>query len=63
MDGKPNCENCRFWEEESKTSDVGECRRHAPRPAPRTEGMELFFDVSFPLTSMVHWCGEHEPVA
>ena len=53
------CDNCRFFEGLSATSDIGECRRHAPHPVPRTD--DLHYDVAFPLTSFLHWCGEHQP--
>jgi hypothetical protein len=56
-----NCNECRFWDELGATSDVGECRRHAPHPVPRTNGLDLHHEVSFPITSFLHWCGEHQP--
>ena len=57
MNDKPNCDSCRFWEAHGLVSDVGECHRHAPHPMHRKE---LHYEVAFPLTSFLHWCGEHQ---
>ena len=54
------CDKCMYWEEFGATSDIGECHRHAPHPILRGPSMELNHDLSYPITSMVHWCGEFE---
>lgn len=48
----PSCAGCRFYSEDPKpssTSDLGECRRYAPRVG-----------GPFPLLMNTDWCGEFE---
>jgi hypothetical protein len=57
------CGNCLFWHSHPHEGDeLGDCRRHAPRPRTVWEGserQELF--VRWPLMLYDGWCGEWHP--
>jgi hypothetical protein len=60
------CAGCRFWAADDDHAQVGECRRHAPRPAVSAAltDPDLDYhanDVWWPVTVDVEWCGEHQP--
>ncbi len=62
----PSCQSCRFWQ--SDAGEMGDCRRHAPRPAlekslpalpPEVEAEEEFSqEAVWPVTFASDWCGE-----
>jgi hypothetical protein len=58
---KITCFSCKFWQEQSTSTDLGACRRYAPRvevTTPRTKSEHL--EVQWPLTGPKDWCGEHD---
>lgn len=71
---KEKCENCRFWDYESKDGYVGEennfshCRRYPPQSDLRIvlktlddDAYECSMDWDFPDTEDWMWCGEYQP--
>lgn len=49
------CPSCRFWDKGGvHGSDMGQCRRYAPRPNPNTD---CLFWIE---TESTDWCGEWE---
>jgi hypothetical protein len=61
----PSCQGCRFWQ--SENGEMGDCRRHAPRPimdailptVTLAEGEEDTSDQAiWPVTFAGDWCGE-----
>lgn len=49
-----SCDTCTHWA--ALDDEIGQCRRHAPRPRPSTD------DIRWPVTDSDDWCGEWEPV-
>lgn len=49
-----SCDSCTHWADLG--DEVGQCRRHAPRPRTSID------DVRWPVTESHDWCGEWESV-
>jgi hypothetical protein len=45
---KERCDKCAFWERFHDTTDIGRCRRYAPREN----------QVGWPETAENDWCGD-----
>lgn len=52
------CANCKSWN--SKGSDQGECRRHAPQMIVFEIDDETKIESRFPVTSADDWCGDYQ---
>lgn len=57
MTAAPLCASCRYWH--SADGAAGECRRHAPRPAPAWPGGNAPGFSAWPATGGGEWCGDH----
>jgi hypothetical protein len=63
------CETCRFWMD-LETSNVGRCRRNAPRHSliltpsemkqMESSHHETYLATGFPVTDRREWCGEYQ---
>jgi len=53
------CEDCRFWDQDHKTSSLGVCRRYAPRALiGKSVKGDNALDAIWPRTVSDQWCGE-----
>ena len=55
------CKNCIFFSPDEDGGDIGECRRHAPKPksyAPDSDIVTL--NAVWPDVCSSDWCGEWE---
>ena len=54
------CQTCRFFGG-IENSDLGRCRRYAPKPIVRTLGAPSYAaPVNWPMVNSDSWCGEHQ---
>ena len=70
--GREECSSCRWWHKELDQSEVGSCRREAPRgpaalmseqiprgiPGAGVQRLTIMRYV-FPRTGLSDWCGEY----
>jgi len=55
----PACQECACWNRLGDTQ-VGECRRHAPRPYPTEDDTDETEFANWPITYLDAWCGEYQ---
>jgi hypothetical protein len=60
-----NCSDCRFFDNENTTGELGKCRRNAPRShliSADVDADEQRVRGVWPLVSEDDWCGQFEKI-